>query len=335
MILFDHKSDSSVDSPEFIAKIPAMRILPLAVILALAAPALGAEPAVRRIAWLGDDRIIALIDTRGLQIPASAVQLYHDAERIESFRFEKDPDDLYRLTYRAPRSVPPGTHHSLVLGSSRFPALRPVTAELIQGDDIDPTGLDTTGERRPEIAWLERYVVPVLASLVLLSLYALYRWQKERKRLPVRHCKNCGERIEVGFRICVYCTYPALVTRKSKTDPVLVPSADGGALSLEETTLLERVPSLQVLQGPETGRRFPLRAGQVLIGRSRSADIVLPDLHVAQHHVQLLLGQVPYEFEDLSGGLGLRVNGQLLARGQLLFGDRLTVGSTTLLLLPE
>lgn len=314
---------------------PAMRILGTALFFALASTAFAAEPVIRRIAWLGDDRIIALVDGDGLDLAASGVQLYHDAERIETFRFEPDPDGLYRLTYRAPRSVPPGTHHSLVLSSSRLDSTRPITAEFIQGQDIDPTGLDTSGELRPDIGWLDRYVIPVLAALVLLSLYALYRWQKESKRPPVRICKNCGEPIEEGFRICVYCTYPALVTRKGKTDPVLVPSATGVPVSLEETTLLERVPSLQVLQGPDTGRRFPLRAEQILIGRSRSADIVLPDLHVAQRHVRILLRKVPYEIEDLSGGLGLRVNGQLLAEGQLLFGDRLTVGSTTLLLLPE
>jgi pSer/pThr/pTyr-binding forkhead associated (FHA) protein len=89
------------------------------------------------------------------------------------------------------------------------------------------------------------------------------------------------------------------------------------------------------VEGSQTGRRFPLRSDEIVIGSSRSADIVLPDSKVAARHVRLVFKNAHYQVEDLSQGPGLKVNGRPMPRGKLTFGDRLTLGDTTLLLLPE
>jgi type III secretion system (T3SS) inner membrane Yop/YscD-like protein len=313
-----------------------LQILSLGVLAAVfAAPVAARDPKIERVAWLADGRILALVDGAGRSLSSSGLELYHDGERVEPLRLDPDTDGYYRLAYHAPRSLGPRVHHEIVLAGGGLERTRPLTAEIVEGVELATAGLDTWGAERVELSFLERSAAVLAAALGLISLYALYRWQKERRAPPRRVCKNCGETIEPGFKICVYCTYPDLLAaRKQAKAEESARRAAGIPPSLEETTVLERVPTLQIVEGAQAGRRFPLRAEQVFIGRSSTLDVVLPDPRVAPRHARLVHKTRNYRFEDLSG-LGLKLNGRPLRSGKIGFGDRLTLGGTTLLLLPD
>lgn len=59
--------------------------------------------------------------------------------------------------------------------------------------------------------------------------------------------------------------------------------------------------SLEVLSGPEDGKRFEIPKGGALIGRLAECDICLPlDLSVSRRHARLKPIQDKYELEILS-----------------------------------
>lgn len=316
----------------------------LAIAATLWSGSANAEARLERVAWLADGRVLALVDGDGRRLQPDSMRLYHDGIRIDSFQLAPAEDGLLRLEYRAPRSLGPAIHHAMVLSGGGLDPTRPITAEMIEGQELDPRGLDLWGEARPARDWLERSAVAIGAVLLALGLYAFYRWLEERSRPPTRVCRNCGEAIEAGFKVCVYCTYPGLMAGRNRgasqakgvaamphnsEDEPEVPAA------LQDTVMLERLPALQVVDGAETGRRYTLRSEEVFIGRSRTLDVVLADPSVALRHARLVHSAADFRIEDLSGGLGVKVNGRPLRTGIVTFGDRMTVGGTTLLLLPD
>jgi len=107
-----------------------------------------------------------------------------------------------------------------------------------------------------------------------------------------------------------------------------------------QTELLQIIPRLQaleedaleVLNGPEDGRLFPLTAGALTIGRVESAEVCLGlDVSVSRSHARLTRNEGRYFIEDLGSTHGTCVNGEVL-RGQteLKDGDEILIGSTLL-----
>jgi pSer/pThr/pTyr-binding forkhead associated (FHA) protein len=92
-------------------------------------------------------------------------------------------------------------------------------------------------------------------------------------------------------------------------------------------------PHLVVLTGSLAGRRIPLRAEQV-IGRGRTADVVLADAQASRRHVRVRLAERGAIVEDLGSKNGVRVNAVRAERGPALLrdGDLLAIGETELAL---
>ncbi len=343
-----------------------------------------AAPNVERITFLTDGRVAALIDPDGLQLSAEAIELYHDGEPVTLFRLEADESGRYRLAYRAPIVLGSGIHHELVMSGGGLEATQSLTVEFIEGREIQPFGLDSQGQLVFEASFVYRYF-PILLTVVGLILIAaaLRLWQHGREK-PLVRCNVCGETLEPGFDLCVYCTNPGERGKKgfksvkrvhvehgafgASTDPLLsqgssrprrpssasppkgrrqpsppLPSkpdfqpyeTDPELLGLQQTMLLERAPSLQIVDGPGAGRRFAIRADEITLGSGRDGDIILLDPRVAPRHARILCKGPHYEVEDMSRGKGLKLNGKRVRSGRLNFSDRITLGSTTLLFLPE
>lgn len=92
-------------------------------------------------------------------------------------------------------------------------------------------------------------------------------------------------------------------------------------------------PHLLVLDGAAAGARLPLGPDQTL-GRSRRADLRLPDAQASRLHARVRIRGGAVTVEDLGAKNGLRVNGVAVERGPraLAPGDELEVGGCALAL---
>lgn len=69
----------------------------------------------------------------------------------------------------------------------------------------------------------------------------------------------------------------------------------------------------------------------VLIGRSRSNDIVLSDDRVSKHHAQLFLRDGKLYLQDLNSANGVYINGELMSGAQeLISSDWIQISDTSL-----
>jgi len=84
-----------------------------------------------------------------------------------------------------------------------------------------------------------------------------------------------------------------------------------------------------VVDGVE--QRFPLEAAAVTLGRGLESDIRLKDIKASRRHCQIVKTAKGYQCVDLSSGNGTYVNGIQIKQQMLDPGDRITIGSTTIL----
>jgi ABC-2 type transport system ATP-binding protein len=87
---------------------------------------------------------------------------------------------------------------------------------------------------------------------------------------------------------------------------------------------------LAIIEGDNAGREIPL-IGEVLIGRSPAADVVIVDEEVSTRHASFVESDGGASVEDLGSTNGTFVNGErLTGRRELAAGDRVRVGRTVL-----
>jgi hypothetical protein len=78
------------------------------------------------------------------------------------------------------------------------------------------------------------------------------------------------------------------------------------------------------------GKSRPLTKPEVVLGRSREADIRLADPNVSRKHAAIRRIGSAYWVADLGSTNGTLVNGRRVTRHELEDGDRITLGSTEL-----
>lgn len=87
---------------------------------------------------------------------------------------------------------------------------------------------------------------------------------------------------------------------------------------------------LVLLEGPNSGKVFPLGGNTVTIGRDLDNDIALDDLHVSKHHARLTGQGDHWLIEDLNSINGTLVNDtQITEPHRLQPNDTVTLGSLT------
>jgi transcriptional regulator with GAF, ATPase, and Fis domain len=105
-------------------------------------------------------------------------------------------------------------------------------------------------------------------------------------------------------------------------------------VSIERATSLAlRRASLQVLSGPDAGRRFDIE-DRARVGARPLADIVLADARVSGLHCELTVGSDAIRVRDLGSKNGTFVGTVRILDALLAPGDVVTVGETRLQLTP-
>lgn len=103
--------------------------------------------------------------------------------------------------------------------------------------------------------------------------------------------------------------------------------------SERETGKIRRTPGLVVVHGAEIGKRHPLPAGGLVIGRDPlQVGLVLADPAVSARHcsVEIEPESGAFRVADLGSRNGTYVNGEKFAERTLAEGDKIFVGETVL-----
>lgn len=84
-----------------------------------------------------------------------------------------------------------------------------------------------------------------------------------------------------------------------------------------------------VVEGVE--QKIPLEAASVTLGRGLESDVRLKDIKASRRHCQVMKTPKGYQCVDLSSGNGTYINGIQIKSQVLSPGDKITIGSTTIL----
>ncbi|MEW6441495.1 MAG: FHA domain-containing protein [bacterium] len=81
-----------------------------------------------------------------------------------------------------------------------------------------------------------------------------------------------------------------------------------------------------IVEGPETGRRYPFPPGEILVGRAFSNDLILNHQDVSAQHLKVVVEKDGVFLQDLNSEKGTKLNGLLVSHEPLHNGDELQVG---------
>jgi hypothetical protein len=87
-------------------------------------------------------------------------------------------------------------------------------------------------------------------------------------------------------------------------------------------------PQREVITLTIDGRKHEITSPQVVLGRSREADVRVADVNVSRRHAELRQEGASYWIVDLGSTNGVEVNGKRVDRARLRDGDRITIGAT-------
>lgn len=87
---------------------------------------------------------------------------------------------------------------------------------------------------------------------------------------------------------------------------------------------------LEIIFGAETGRRYPLGATEMVVGRGEAADFILDDSTVSRRHAAVTFEAGSYQLRDLGSANGTRVDGRVVEQAAIVDGTTLGLGGTIL-----
>ncbi len=92
---------------------------------------------------------------------------------------------------------------------------------------------------------------------------------------------------------------------------------------------------LEIVAGPDAGKKKRLKGVRMVIGRTPGVDFLLSDQSVSRRHVELIHGDDGVLLRDLGSGNGTKVNGSKVAEKKLEHGDEISIGKTKLRFVDE
>lgn len=104
-----------------------------------------------------------------------------------------------------------------------------------------------------------------------------------------------------------------------------------GSLALKEETEVEQKPLVARLvftEGPRKGDEIPIEAFEIILGRSRKADIFIDDEKLSRQHSKIVRSGLGYRLLDLSSRNGTFVNGMRILEHPLTSFDVIELGDS-------
>jgi len=88
--------------------------------------------------------------------------------------------------------------------------------------------------------------------------------------------------------------------------------------------------SLVIIEGHAEGMEYPLTKAYTVIGRDRTADIVLQDTLISRQHAAILFEDNGFMLKDLESTNGVVFKGKMTPLARLENRDKFHVGDTTI-----
>ena len=98
----------------------------------------------------------------------------------------------------------------------------------------------------------------------------------------------------------------------------------------EKLRSIEKIPSLIIIDGNDSGQVFKLTTSIVSVGRGSNATVRLNDKTVSRKHFILEVNPAHVMLIDLQSSNGTYVNGDRVSKKRLANGDKVRVGNTAL-----
>ncbi len=117
---------------------------------------------------------------------------------------------------------------------------------------------------------------------------------------------------------------PAFGSDDEETTKVGLPSVRGLDTRRDRAYLI-------VLAGENVGQMIRLSGSEVVLGRGENAHVRIGDDNISRRHARLFQVEGKMRIEDLGSANGTRVNGQEITQRPLVDGDKIQLGSTTVL----
>ena len=162
-------------------------------------------------------------------------------------------------------------------------------------------------------------------------------------RRGLRRGRAVRPRRRAPGRICTRAfALTARPARRSDFAAVVIPSLTRGMASDERTQIFEPQASptggvkrdrayLVVLAGASVGEMYKVDGDKTIIGRGQKAQVRLLDDGISREHAQLVVEGSKIFLQDLGSTNGTFCNGLKVDRRELADGDKILVGSTTIL----
>ncbi|MEL7370309.1 MAG: FHA domain-containing protein [Myxococcota bacterium] len=146
-------------------------------------------------------------------------------------------------------------------------------------------------------------------------------------------CHVCGRQVELvveakeleAHPLAAFPVVPCAGRAVPDAAP-LMPSPDPSPeLSLEPPP-----PARQWVVGLQNGEIIQIDKDTMIIGRSRTCDVVIPSAKVSRQHASLSNLQGELYIEDLGSANGVWLNGEKITRAKVSPGDTFTISDETL-----
>lgn len=92
---------------------------------------------------------------------------------------------------------------------------------------------------------------------------------------------------------------------------------------------------LEIIAGPDAGKKKKFKGVRMVIGRTPGVDLLLSDQSVSRRHVELIYGDDGVMLKDCGSGNGTKVNGTKVAEKKLEHGDEISIGKTKIRFVDE
>lgn len=146
-------------------------------------------------------------------------------------------------------------------------------------------------------------------------------------------CNQCGQENLKDTKVCASCGATLGSEDHMETTITFHPVDElltEGQVDVEDAS---EEAVFVVKRGSSIGQRFPLKKGEITLGRDPQSDIFLGDITVSRKHAKVTIEQSSFSVMDVGSLNGTYVNGVRVERQDLKHGDELQIGKFKLIFL--